>query len=99
MDAVKFSKYLQTSVMPLYTYAQDTPVKRVLIIVESGPDQLDLDMLATLGARGFYLMASVPNTLMLPKQQTGNMDRLRQSIELLSRSSQDSVRLPVIPSR
>ena len=62
MDAVEFSKYLQTSVMPLYPDAQDTPRKRVLIIVDSGPGRLDLDMLATLRASAFYLMVGVPNT-------------------------------------
>ena len=48
--------------MPLYPDAQDTPRKRVLIIVDSGPGRIDLDMLETLRARGFYLMAGVPNT-------------------------------------
>ena len=62
MDTVEFSKYLQTSIMPLYPYAQDTPGKIFLIIVDSGPGRLDLDMLATLRARGFYLMTGVPNT-------------------------------------
>ena len=50
MDAVESSKYLQTSAMPLYPDAQDTPGKRVLIIVDIGPGRLDLDMLATLRA-------------------------------------------------
>ena len=62
MDAVDFSKYLQTYVMPLYPDAQDNPGKRVLIIVDSGPGRIDMDMLATLRAHGFYLMAGVPNT-------------------------------------
>ena len=59
MDAVEFSIYLQTSVMPLYPDAQDTPGKIVLIIVDSGTVRLDLYMLATLRARGFYLMVGV----------------------------------------
>ena len=59
MYAVEFSMYLQTSVMLLYPDAQDTPGKIVLIIVDSGPGRLDLDMLATLRARGFYLMVGV----------------------------------------
>ena len=61
-DAVEFSKYLQTSVMPFYPDAKYNPGKRVLIIVESGTVRLDLEILATLRARGFYLMAGVPNT-------------------------------------
>ena len=59
MDAVEFSMYLQTSIMPLYPDAKDTPCKRVLIIVDSGTGRLDLDMLATLRVRGFYLMTAV----------------------------------------
>ena len=62
MDAVELSNYLQTSIMPLYPYAQDTPGKRVLIIFDSGPGRLDLDMLVILRDRGFYLMAGVQNT-------------------------------------
>ena len=62
IDAVEYSKYLQTSAMPLCPDAQDTPGNKVLIIVDSGPGRLDLDMLATLRARGFYLIADVPNT-------------------------------------
>ena len=53
MDAVEFSKYLQTSVMSLYPDVQDTPGKRVIIIVDSGPGRLDLGMLATLRALWF----------------------------------------------
>ena len=62
MGDVEFSKYLQKFVMPLYPDAQGTPGKRVLIIVDSGPGRIDLDMLATLRARVFYLMVDVPNT-------------------------------------
>ena len=59
MEAIEYLKYFQTSDMPLYPDAQDTSVKRVLIIVDIGPGRLDLDMLATLRARGFYIMVGV----------------------------------------
>ena len=62
MEAIEFLKYFQTSDMPLYPDAQDTSVKRVLIMVDIGPGRLDLDMLAKLRACGFYLMSGVPNT-------------------------------------
>ena len=62
LDAVELSKYLQTSIMPFYPDAKDTPDKRVLIIFDSVTSRLDLDILATLRDRGFCLMAGVPNT-------------------------------------
>ena len=101
MDAVEFSMYLQTSVMTLYPDAQDTPGKRVLIIVDIGPGRLDLDMLATPRARGFYLMAGVPNTTHVTQATDRKYGpfKTRQYIELISRSSQDSSRLPVLLSR
>ena len=58
--------------MPLYPDAQDTPGKIVLIIVDSGPGRLDLDMLATLRARGFYLMAGITNTAHVTQETDRN---------------------------
>ena len=62
MDAVEFEKYLSNRILPLYPDAKDVPLKRVAIIVDSGPGRLNLQMLAKLRVRGFYLIAGVPNT-------------------------------------
>ena len=42
MDAKEFSKYLEDSICPLYTTACDQPGKRVLLILDGGPDCNDL---------------------------------------------------------
>ena len=77
MDAVEYLKYLQTSVMPLYPDAQDTPGKRVLIIVDSGNGQIDLDILATLRSCGFYLMANFTNTTHVTQETDRNYGPLK----------------------
>ena len=45
MDNEQFSKYIQTQIMPLYPDARDVIGKRVLLIVDSGPGQLNGDLL------------------------------------------------------
>ena len=62
MHSVEFSKYLQQAIMPLYPDSQYITGKRVLIIVDSGLGRYDRDMLVVLRARGFYIVAGVPNT-------------------------------------
>ena len=42
MDSVKFSKYLQQEIMPLYPDSQDIPGKRVILIVDSVPGLGDM---------------------------------------------------------
>ena len=79
--------------MPLYPYAQETPCKIFLIIFNNGPVRLDLDMLATLRARGFYLMAGVPNTTHVTQAKYQNYGPFktiyRINLNDLTRQSQD----------
>ena len=62
MDTVEFENYLNATILPLYLYASDIPVKRVAIIVDSSPGRANTKMLAELRIQGFYLTPGVPNT-------------------------------------
>ena len=54
MDAAEFEKYLMNRIVPLYPDTKDLPLKRVAIIVDSGPGRLNFEMLAKLCVRGFF---------------------------------------------
>ena len=62
LDAIKFAKYLDSSIVPLYLDALDEPCRGVTILVDSGPRRLKTEMLATTKLLGFYLLPGVPNT-------------------------------------
>ena len=62
MDSIEFSKYIFSTIFPLYPDAEDIAGKRVAIIVDSGPGRVNSSMLAKLRIRGFYLIPGVPNT-------------------------------------
>ena len=62
MDTFEFENCLNATILPLYLYASDIPVKRVAIIVDSSPGRANTKMLAELRIQGFYLTPGVPNT-------------------------------------
>ena len=53
MDYIEFSKYIFSTIVPLYPDAEDIAGKRVAIIVDSGPGRVNSSMLAQLRIRGF----------------------------------------------
>ena len=62
MDSIEFAKYIFSTILPLFPDSEDTPGKRVAIIVDSGPGRVNSSMLAQIRIRGFYLIPGVPNT-------------------------------------
>ena len=50
------------NIVPLYPDSSDKLDKRVAIIVDSGPDRVNAEMLAKLRIQGFYLIPGIPNT-------------------------------------
>ena len=62
MDDCEFEKYIRNSIIPLYPNAEDSPGKRVMIKIDSGPGRLNADLLARLQLLGFVLYPGVPKT-------------------------------------
>ena len=62
MDVEEFCKYVEDCIVPLYPDAADKPGKRVLLIVDSGPGRIQVEMLARLKLKGIYVKPGVPNT-------------------------------------
>mmetsp|Transcript_19090 Transcript_19090/g.20553 ORF Transcript_19090/g.20553 Transcript_19090/m.20553 type:complete len:127 (-) Transcript_19090:23-403(-) len=62
METIEFGKYLNESICPLHPDAADIHGSRVYIVVDNGPSHCNAPMLTWLQARGFYLLAGVPNT-------------------------------------
>ncbi len=52
MDEAKFEKYIRISILSLFPDACDMPGKHVMIKVDSGPGQLNVDLLAELKLMG-----------------------------------------------
>ena len=53
MNEEQFEKYMYTSIIPLYKNARDEAGYRVAVMVDSGPGQMNVVMLANLRAKGF----------------------------------------------
>ena len=90
MDTVEFQKYLEDAICPLYPEASDIPGNQVLFILDSGPGRKDLKLLASLRARGFYVIAGVLNTTHVTQQTDQNYGHFksmyRQNLESLVKS-------------
>lgn len=72
MNDTELEKYLFNSIVPLYPDAEDKPGKRVLIKVDNGPGRKNVQMLAALRDRGFYVYPGVPNTTAVSQQTDQN---------------------------
>ncbi len=55
MTDKKFSHYIGYSVLPLFPDLEDTPEKRVLLKVDSGPGQNWKDLMNKAQVRGIYI--------------------------------------------
>jgi len=62
MNSVELDKYFRGSTLPLHPDIEDKPLKRVIGKVDSGPGRMNLDMLAHLRIRGFYVTPGLPNS-------------------------------------
>ena len=58
--SIEFTKYIFSTIFPLFPDAADTPSKRVAIIFYSGPGRVNSSMFAQLRIRRFYLILGVP---------------------------------------
>ena len=72
MDDIEFEKYMKNNIMPLFPDALDIPGKRVLVKVDSGPGRCNLELLAELRVRGWYLYPGVPNTTAVSQETDRN---------------------------
>ena len=61
MDKEGFYKYITEFVLRLYPDAEDSPGKRVLIKIDSGPGRMYPQLQQQLRARGFCVFPGVPN--------------------------------------
>lgn len=62
MNAVELDKYITKAVLPLYPDLANINGFRVILKVDSGPGQMNVEMLARLCVQGLYLVPGVPNT-------------------------------------
>ena len=57
----EFEKYIDNSIIPLYPDLEDTPGKRVLVKVDSGPVRNGRELLVKCRFRGLYIYPGLPN--------------------------------------
>jgi hypothetical protein len=72
MDEAEFEKYIRNSILPLFLDACDMPGKRIMIKVDRGPGQLNVDLLTELKLMGWYMHPSVPNTSAVTQETNRN---------------------------
>ncbi len=62
MDKDEFNKYIFVNIVPLYPDVVDVLQKRVLIELDSGLGQMNVNLMARLRNLGFYVYPGGPNT-------------------------------------
>ena len=63
MDLIELRKFLLDAVVPFYLNSLEKDRKRVLLILDSGPEKKDESLLSFLAARGFHLLPGVPTSV------------------------------------
>jgi hypothetical protein len=61
MTDEEFEKYIDNSIVPLYPNLKDTPGKRFLLKVESGPGRNGRELLVRCRCHGLYIYPGLPN--------------------------------------
>ncbi len=72
MDMVEFAAYIRNAIMPLYPNAEPSFGKWVILKCDSGPGQMNLDLLADLQSSGFIVFPGVPNTTAVMQETDQN---------------------------
>ena len=62
MDEVEFKQHLMNGIMPLHPDTEDGKGKHMLIKIDSGPGQLNMEMIARSRNLGCILCPGVPMT-------------------------------------
>jgi hypothetical protein len=68
----EFDNYIRNSILPLFPDACNMPGKRIMIKVDRGPGQLNVDLLTELKLMGWYMHPSVPNTSAVTQETNQN---------------------------
>jgi len=87
MDDSEFESYIMNSILPLYPNTLDRPGKRLILKCDSGPGQLQIDLLAKLRHLGVYLYPCIPNTTAVTQETDRTYGKFksqfRKNLELL----------------
>jgi len=68
----ELEKYIDNSIIPLYPNLKDTPGKRILLKVDSGPGRNGRDLLAKCCFRGLYIYPGLPNATSVQQEMDLN---------------------------
>ncbi len=77
MDRVEFVAYICNAIMPLYPNAKPSFGKWAILKCDSGPVQMNLDLLADLQSSGFIFFPGVPNTTAVMQETDQNYGPLK----------------------
>ena len=69
----EFDKYIDNSILPLYPDLEDTPGKRVLLKVDSGPGRNGRELLMKCRFCGLYIYPGLPNATSVQQETDHNM--------------------------
>jgi hypothetical protein len=68
----EFEKYIDNSIVPLYPDLEDTPGKRILLKVDSGPGRNGRELLMKCRFRGLYIYPGLPNATSVQQETDHN---------------------------
>ena len=72
MSDPEFFDYFRTNIVLLFPDARDTPGKRVLVKVDSGPGRLCMKLITYARNLGFLIYPGVPNTTSVTQETDRN---------------------------
>ncbi len=72
MDKEEFKKYIDNSIVPLYHDLEDTPGKRILLKVDSGPGCNGRELLMKCQFCGLYIYPGLPNATSVQQEMDLN---------------------------
>ena len=72
MNDKEFERYINNTIIPLFPDMEDTPGKRVLLKVDSGPGHSCMSLLASWKFRGLYLFPGLPNATYVQQETDHN---------------------------
>jgi hypothetical protein len=68
MSDDEFKKYIDNSICPLFPDMEDTPGKRILLKVDSGPGRNGRELLMKCRFRGLYIYPGLPNATSMQQE-------------------------------
>jgi len=88
MNSVELDKCMKKAILPLFPDVEDVPCKHVLLKLDSGLGQMNLDMPADLVLQGVQVIPGIQNTMHVTQETDQNCVLCKRNLQLLLEAMQ-----------